>query len=545
MQGLPTLLQLLRLLDRPDLDEIALQIGRAAYAKIDGAFRPVARAVFSEDQIVNLFVGTPLAQIVTRSAGRAEETLSLDGREYLVTIARSSDKLQVRIVERAPVPGSISLPSIEPAPAVADRRIPAAKQPVAVPVHVPVPRAAERPRTSRIVAALPTVSRDGDPSPYLAETIAAARARNASDVHIIAGRATCFRLVGKLKPQGDPLAPERVEEILLGLLNSTQRERFDDVGYTDFAVEIPGAGRARVNVSRQATGLKGCFRLIAKEVASLEVLGLPPELNKVTRYHQGLAIISGPSGHGKTTTMAALVDSINAHRAQHIITVEDPVEVIHPPKKALISQREIGAHTRSFATALKGALRQDPDVIVIGELRDVETVEVALGAAETGHLVLATMNTRTATTTIDRLISMFPPDKQEQVRNTLAGALMIVVSQRLLPNLNGDGMVAASELITGSVPLWNLIRDNKLLQLPNLQARGRSAGMIQLDTSLAELIAAEKISEETAMLYAENPKELTQTLAAARAPEPSSIPEPAARPAASALGGLFKRGSSS
>jgi twitching motility protein PilT len=278
----------------------------------------------------------------------------------------------------------------------------------------------------------------------------------------------------------------------------------------------------RVNVNRQKTGWKACFRLVAPHPPKLQELGLPEELGRVAMYHQGLVVVSGPSGHGKTTTMASLVDQLNEAKPIHIITVEEPVEVLHPVKRAIVSQREVGLHTDSFHTALKAALREDPDVIAIGELRDRETVEMALSAAETGHLVLATMSTPSGARTIDRLIDMFPPDDQSQVRATLAGALKLVISQRLLPSVDGKRLVAAAELITGGIPLWTLIRDNKLFQLPSLLQRGRAYGMIRIDDSLAELVRQGLVVKDVARGFADDPRVLD-----APAQAPAAAPPPA------------------
>src|SRR6185436_11055727 len=266
------------------------------------------------------------------------------------------------------------------------------------------------------------------------------------------------------------------------------------------------------NVSRQQGGVKGSFRLAVAKPPTLEELGLPAAVAKVTEHHQGLVVIAGPSGHGKTTTLAALVDLLNRADPIHILTIEDPVEIVHPKQAAVVSQREVGCHTASFAAALKASLREDPDVIVIGELRDRETVEIALTAAETGHLVLATMSTPSAMRTIDRLIDMFPPDEQPQVRSSLASTLRAVIAQRLLPNIASDGMVAAVELVTGVLPLAAMIRDNKLFQLPNLMQRGRAFGMIRLDDSLLDHVRSKRITDETALAVCDNRKELTSAL---------------------------------
>ena len=275
-----------------------------------------------------------------------------------------------------------------------------------------------------------------------------------------------------------PVVPERL------------RPTLDERGSCDFALDRGTGGRFRVNVSRQRTGYKACFRLVPADVPTLASLGLPVEIERATHHHQGLVVVTGPTGHGKTSTLAAIVDIINAGTTHHNITVEDPVEILHPRKKAMMSQREVGSQTKTFASALKASLREDPDVIVVGELRDTETVRMALAASETGHLVLGTMNTPSAAKTIDRLVDLFPPADQQQVRMTLAGGLRLVVSQRLVPAADGSRMVAAAELLPGSIALWTLIRDNKTFQIPSLQQRGKGAGILRLDESLADLVTA-------------------------------------------------------
>ena len=323
-------------------------------------------------------------------------------------------------------------------------------------------------------------------------------------------RPISIRVMGELRPL-DPAAPPlsvaAAEALLLPLLGPSRRARLAKVGYVDLAIEIRAVGRLRANISRQQTGLQGTLRLALSAPATLQQLGLPSELAKVVAHHQGLVVFAGPSGHGKSTTMAALVDLINETRLFHIITIEDPIEIEHPRKAAIISQREIGRHTKSFAAALKSSLREDPDVIVIGELRDRETVEIALSAAETGHLVLATMSTPSAAKTIDRLIDMFPPDEQSQARASIAGALRAIVAQRLLPAKYDDGVVPVVELVTSVLPLAVMIRDNKMFQLPNLMQRGRSLGMIRFEESLAELVRIGRITEEVARPFLETKKD--------------------------------------
>ena len=514
--------QLVRYLEREDISEIVLQTGKAPSVKMGEEYRPITKSPITAEQLDALLADTPLAILVPRTdTGGSPQRVILDGKPHVARLARRGDILQVRIERAGPTAAAPAPPTPAPAPA-----------PAAAPAAAPAPVPARR------------VDVGGAAPRGLSAILAGARERRASDVHIVSERPVQVRCGGELVPWGDPLSHEAVEALLLPLLDAGQREVLATRGYVDLGTEREGAGRLRVNISRQRTGLKGSFRLVLEPLPTLESLGLPPELAKVTTYHQGLVIIAGPSGHGKTTTMAAIVDIINATRPHHILTVEEPVEFIHSVKKAVVSQREVGVHTNGFATALKASLREDPDVIVIGELRDRETVEIALTAAETGHLVMATMSTPSAAKTIDRLIDLFPPDDQQQVRATLAGALKFVVAQRLLPSIAGDSFVAAVELITGIPPLWSLIRENKLYQLPNLQQRGRAYGMIRFDDSLMELVRSGKISEETAMRFAESKKEFQNQLRGAKAAapvEPPQPPPPAAAPSGQKLGDLASR----
>lgn len=344
------------------------------------------------------------------------------------------------------------------------------------------------------------------------DVLLAARSEGASDLHLVAGRPALFRLAGRLVPRGETIEAEHLARILMPRVPARLHAQLEREGSCDYAMFGEKIGRFRVNVTRQRTGLKGSFRIINREIPTLTSLGLPEAIGNATHHHQGLIVITGPTGHGKTTTMAAIVDLINSNTTHHVITVEDPIEYIHPRKKAMLSQREVGSSTKTFAAALKGSLREDPDVIVVGELRDTETVRMALSASETGHLVLGTMNTPSAAKTIDRLIDLFPPGDQAQVRITLAGGLRLIVSQRLLPRKDGPGMVAAAEVLPGSIPLWNLIRDNKTYQIPSLQQRGKGFGIIRLDDSLAELVNSFKVSAEDAIALADSPEELESNL---------------------------------
>ena len=360
----------------------------------------------------------------------------------------------------------------------------------------------------------------------LDELLRAARDAGASDLHIVAERPLLYRIAGELIPRGNPLDAGAVEYAIMPRVPARCRTILEKEGSCDFALDHPEHGRFRVNVTRQRTGLKACLRLIPRAIPTLESLGLPPEIAKATEHHQGLIVVTGPTGHGKTSTMAALVDILNRTTTHHLITVEDPVEYVHPRKRAMMSQREVGTHTLSFENALKASLREDPDVIVVGELRDTETVRMALAASETGHLVLGTMNTPSAAKTIDRLIDLFPPADQSQVRMTLAGGLRLIVSQRLLPSIDGRSMVAAAELLPGSIALWSLIRDSKTFQIPSLQQRGKGFGIIRLDDSLADLVRAGKATKEAALAVAESPEELDAVLSGKRQPPPTPQANP-------------------
>jgi twitching motility protein PilT len=352
-----------------------------------------------------------------------------------------------------------------------------------------------------------------------------ARRVGASDLHIVPGRPALFRVAGELKPDGDLLPPKRVEQMVLSQVPARLRAAFDRDGSCDFALQTEASGRFRVNVCRQRTGLKGSFRLIARELPSLESLGLPLDLIRATRPSHGLLFITGPSGHGKTSTLTALVDVLNRETRRHILTVEDPVEFVHPRKRGLISQREVGTHTRSVASALKAALREDAEVLVVGELRDAESVRLALAASEAGRLVLCTMNTPGAAKTLERILDLFPPAAQAQVRQLLAAHLRLIVSQRLLPVPAGTSLVVAAEILPSSVALRQLIREGKLSQLSQLMQRSRDQGAVRLDDALADIVRSRKTSLEIARDFAENP-DMLEHMVTGGAPELPPEPGP-------------------
>jgi twitching motility protein PilT len=276
----------------------------------------------------------------------------------------------------------------------------------------------------------------------------------------------------------------------------------------DFAYTLPGVGRFRSNAYRQQRGFDATFRAIPPRPPSLEELGLPTSLARFANFHQGMVLLTGPAGCGKSSTLAALLNIINEERRDHIVTIEDPIEFIHPSKRCVVNQRQVGPHTGSFARALRAALREDPDIIAIGELRDLETISLGLTAAETGHLVLASLHTSNAIRTVNRILGVFPPNQQEQVRTMLAESLRAVISQRLVARADGNGRVPALEILVANRAVGNLIRENKTFQIRSVLQTGGSQGMCLLDASLSELVKAGTITREEASRHAEEPQKI-------------------------------------
>ena len=337
--------------------------------------------------------------------------------------------------------------------------------------------------------------------------LCAIRLRGASDLHLTVGEPPFARVNGVLERMADTASATaaNTEAAIFSMLTERQAALLRENGEIDFCYAIPEVGRYRANAFHQRLGWCASFRVIPNLPPTFASLRLPPRLNELLDYHQGIILISGPAGCGKSTTLAALVNLINETKADHVITLEDPIEFVHPVKTALVNQREVGAHTASFARALRAALREDPDVIIVGEMRDAETMRLALTAAETGHLVVATLHTTSAYGTIDRLIKSFPPEEQGQIRMALSESLKYVVCQSLLPRKDGKGRIALFEVLKGTMPISTLIRENKLHQIPSMMQIGRSAGMQTVDQGLLDLVQGGFISGETAWRRAEAP----------------------------------------
>lgn len=336
----------------------------------------------------------------------------------------------------------------------------------------------------------------------------------ASDVHVMVGNQPYLRLHGQLVPvpESDVVTPEIAKELVTPLLGDQQRELVEVDRELDFSYALPSGARFRVNVYHEKGNLAAALRYIPEKILSIEDLRLPPILGDLTQLKQGLVLVTGPTGHGKSTSLAAMIDKINRERAEHIVTIEDPIEFVHKPVKSILSQRELHADTHSWAVALKSVLREDPNVVLVGEMRDYETIESALTIAETGHLVFATLHTNNAPQTIDRIVDVFPEEQQQQVRSQLASVLEGVLSLRLVPS-SDNKRVAVVEVLLATSAVRSIIRDGKTHMLTNAMQTAGEAGMRTLEMALSESYAKKLISLETAREYAYNLEELNRLVA--------------------------------
>jgi twitching motility protein PilT len=327
-------------------------------------------------------------------------------------------------------------------------------------------------------------------------------ARRASDLHLTSDHPPTFRIDGDIVPDAEygPLGHERLKELLWSIAPERSREEWHAKKDADFAHETPQA-RFRVNVFADRRGIGAVLRQIPNEILSAEKMGLSPHVLDLCRLTKGLVLVTGPTGSGKSTTLAAMIDWINRNRDDHIITVEDPIEFVHPAKRCLVNQREVGVHTGSFKSALRAALREDPDVVLVGELRDLETIAIAIETAETGHLVFGTLHTNTAPSTVDRIIDQFPADRQPQIRMMLSESLRGVIAQTLCKKIGG-GRVAAHEILLCTSGVSNLIREGKTFQIPSMMQTGRAQGMQTLNDALVELVKKKVIEPREALVRA-------------------------------------------
>ena len=347
-----------------------------------------------------------------------------------------------------------------------------------------------------------------------AEVLTRMVSERASDVHLTPGFPPAIRVRGGIKPLEEypPLSTQQTREVVYSILNNDQRKRFENELQLDFAYMIPGVARFRVNVFFQRGSISAAFRHIPEEIKSLESLGLPAVLQDLTRKPRGFVLVTGPTGSGKTTSLASMIDLINREREEHILTIEDPIEFLHTHQSCIVNQREIGADADDFSLALKSALREDPDVILVGEMRDLETMETALTAAETGHLVFATLHTQSTAQTVDRIIDVFPAEQQKQVRMQLSIALQGIVTQQLLPTADGSGRVVGCEVLIPTPAVRNLIREGKTHQIYSAIQTSGSIGMQTMDAHLAQLVRMGRISAALAEQRASVPGELKRLL---------------------------------
>lgn len=337
--------------------------------------------------------------------------------------------------------------------------------------------------------------------------------QGASDLHVSSGAPPIFRLNGEMtKLNYPPLTDQQARSLLLEILTEEQRAEFENRHDIDFAYALPDVARFRGNLMETHRGIAGVFRIIPSKILTADQLGLPAGLRKLTMLKKGLVLITGPTGSGKSTTLAAMIDLINKSRREHILTLEDPLEFVHENQNSLVNQRQIGQHSQSFANALRAALREDPDVILVGEMRDLETISLAMTAAETGHLVFGTLHTNSAAKTIDRIIDAFPKDTQEQVRTMLGESLKGVVCQQLLRKADGKGRVAALEIMICNSAIANLIREGKTFQIPSIMQTAKGDGMQLMDQHLLELLKGKLIAPDEAYRCAMDKRAFEQHL---------------------------------
>jgi len=337
--------------------------------------------------------------------------------------------------------------------------------------------------------------------------------QKASDLHLSTGNQPILRINGELvRVDAPPLENDDLKALVYEIAPELKIKQYEETGDVDFGYEYPQMARFRANFFNQKNGIAAVFRLIPSKVFTLEDLGLPPVLKKFAMLRKGMVLVTGPTGSGKSTTLAAIIDYANVHRKEHIITIEDPIEFVHQSQNSLVNHREVGVHTRSFASALRGALREDPDIVLVGEMRDQETIELALTAAATGHLVFGTLHTSNAPKTIDRIIDVFPTNQQNQIRTTLAESLKGVVAQTLFRRIDQPGRVAALEILMVDSPISNLIREAKTHQIPGMMQVGKKKGNQPLDDAIIDHLRAARISPEEAYEKATDKKKFRALL---------------------------------
>jgi twitching motility protein PilT len=469
--------RLIQVMQEQRAEALQLAVGKPASLMQNGSVRPITREPLSDAQIQGLL----------REIASADAQSQLGSAEPVAFAYRSPfGEVQV---ERNPGANGIAVLRLASQAASAAAPSPAF---TASPPAAPAAAAA---------AARPTQDMS-EPRSAIEALFRLLVQSGASDLHLRTGEPPMLRMHGELARQEQPaLSADRLEAMLLSIMTAKELGEFRDGGDTDWAYEIEGLARFRCNAGRDRFGAMGVFRVIPNQIRTADEMGLSQEVQNLCYLTKGLVVVTGPTGSGKSTTLAGLVDLINRTRTDHIITIEDPIEFVHPSKKCLVTQRQVGLHTRSFKHALRAALREDPDIILVGEMRDLETVSIAIETAETGHLVFGTLHTTTAASTIDRIIDQFPPDRQAQVRVMLSESLRGVIAQTLCKKIGG-GRVAAREVLLTIPAVSNLIREGKTFQIPSIMQVYRKGGMVTLNDALIELVDARLVEPKEAYMKA-------------------------------------------
>src|SRR5215204_2315925 len=469
-------------------EALQLAVGKPASLMYNGSLRPITREPLSDAQIQGL----------VREIASPDAASQLGTTEPLAFAYRSPYG-EVRVELRV---GANGLAVLRPASAQAGAAASAGSSASAAAAPQPSPSgpfSAPSPSPSPPARSTQDLSEHRAAMDLLFRTLVQS---GASDLHLRSNEPPMLRVHGELTRQDHPaLSAERLENMLLSIMTSKEIGEFREGGDTDWAYEVDGLARFRCNAGRDRYGSMGVFRVIPNQIRTAEEMGLSQEVQNLCYLTKGLVVVTGPTGSGKSTTLAGLVDLINRTRTDHIITIEDPIEFVHPSKKCLVTQRQVGLHTRSFKHALRAALREDPDIILVGEMRDLETVSIAIETAETGHLVFGTLHTTTAASTIDRIIDQFPPDRQAQVRVMLSESLRGVIAQTLCKKIGG-GRVAAREVLLTIPAVSNLIREGKTFQIPSIMQTNRKGGMVTLNDALLELVDAKLVEPKEAYMKA-------------------------------------------
>jgi twitching motility protein PilT len=474
--------KLIQVMQEQRADALQLAVGKPASLVQSGSVRPITRDPLNDAQIQGL----------VREIASAETASQLGFAD--VSFSYRSPFGEIRVELKPGANGTAVLRPTTPAP-------PAAPQTKAAPSSAGAPVSPPSKPSPPSPVARPAADAGGHRA-AMEELFRQLVQSGASDLHLRTGEPPMLRLHGELARQGPtPMGAERLEAMLLSIMTDKEIGEFREGGDTDWAYEIEGLARFRCNAGRDRFGAIGVFRIIPNQIRTADEMGLSREVQNLCYLTKGLVVITGPTGSGKSTTLAGLVDLINRTRTDHIITIEDPIEFVHSSKKCLVTQRQVGLHTRSFKHALRAALREDPDIVLVGEMRDLETISIAIETAETGHLVFGTLHTTTAASTIDRIIDQFPADRQSQIRVMLSESLRGVIAQTLCKKIGG-GRVAAREILLTIPAISNLIREGKTFQIPSIMQTNRKSGMITLNDALIELVDSKLVEPKEAYMKA-------------------------------------------